>query len=63
MSKMKKTNSVIGVFQLFLDLSKVYCFKWSSYSCNGVIIIITSGCPWPKATVKSLVGARDLRPL
>jgi hypothetical protein len=26
-------------------------------------IIDTSGCPWPKATMKSPVGARDLRPL
>jgi len=25
--------------------------------------ILTSGCLWPKATVKSPVGARDLRPL
>jgi hypothetical protein len=25
--------------------------------------VITSGCPWPKATVKSPVGARDLRPV
>jgi hypothetical protein len=24
---------------------------------------MTSGCPWPKATVKSLVGACNLRPL
>jgi hypothetical protein len=40
MSKMKKINSVIGVFQYSLDLSKVYCFRWSSYSCNGVIITI-----------------------
>ncbi len=31
---------MIGVFQYSLDLSKVYCFKWSSYSCNGAIIII-----------------------
>ncbi len=31
---------VIVVFQYSLDLSKVYCFKWSSYSCNGEIIII-----------------------
>jgi hypothetical protein len=23
----------------------------------------TSGCPWPKDTVKSPVGARDLRPV
>jgi hypothetical protein len=23
----------------------------------------TSGCPWPKATLKSPVGARDLGPL
>jgi len=23
----------------------------------------TSGCPWPKATVKSPVSARDLRPV
>jgi hypothetical protein len=25
--------------------------------------IITSGCPWPKATVKSPMGAHDLRPM
>jgi hypothetical protein len=27
------------------------------------IFNVTSGCPWPKATVKSLVGAHDLRPM
>jgi hypothetical protein len=26
-------------------------------------ISCTSGCPWPKATLKSPVGARDLGPL
>ncbi len=27
------------------------------------LFIATSGCPWPKATVKSPVGACNLRPL
>jgi len=27
------------------------------------IFNVTSGCPWPKATVKSLVGAHDLQPM
>ncbi len=38
--------------------------KWSanSLSLYIYIYIYTSGCPWPKATVKSPVGARDLRP-
>jgi hypothetical protein len=30
---------------------------------NSLHSIYTSGCPWPKATVKSPVGAPDLRPL
>jgi hypothetical protein len=33
------------------------------YICRLQSFPITSGCPWPKATVKSPVGARDLRPL
>ncbi len=35
MSKMKNNNSVIGVFSIF-------CRKWSSYSCNGVITTTTT---------------------
>ncbi len=36
--------------------------KWLLLSLF-VAVICTSGCPWPKAIVKSPVGARDLRPL
>ncbi len=34
-----------------------------SLSISLLLFSKTSGCPWPKATVKSPVGARDLRPL
>jgi hypothetical protein len=33
----------------------------TALTTNG--IMTTSGCPWPKATLKSPVGARDLGPL
>jgi hypothetical protein len=32
-------------------------------STASLRICCTSGCPWPKVTVKSPVGARDLRPV
>jgi hypothetical protein len=51
---------VLKVPNKFPSRSTLYptCFAQSSALLN-----YTSGCPWPKATVKSPVGACNLRPL
>jgi hypothetical protein len=46
--------------QAYLRENASLGWQYLTLTCD---IIVISGCPWPKATVKSAVGARDFRPV